>query len=226
MANSVGRTVRYTVRTSCRSIETPYRSAWTHRDHQEVQEVRGHEDREHDACERQRLGCADGVDVGQHRVREQGADDWEERPRRDVVERLAASSAATRSRRSRDETTPIATAGAGPSSVIARTIARNAPDTRMARTSTVSRSLPTARTNSRDDELDRVPVGRRGGHHGYGNRRAKHGDLRGQNEPRCVSSRPIRSSAGHPPDFMRFAALGMDIRPVSRSFPGGLRWAG
>src|SRR3954462_10354666 len=43
---------------------------------------------------------------------------------------------------------PMATAGAGPSSAIASTIARNAPDSRRLRISTITRSLVIARTSS------------------------------------------------------------------------------
>src|SRR3954453_18644003 len=44
--------------------------------------------------------------------------------------------------------TPMATAGAGPSSAIASTIARNAPESRRLRISTITRSLVIARTSS------------------------------------------------------------------------------
>ena len=47
------------------------------------------------------------------------------------------------------EVAPMTAAGAGPSSAIANTMAKNEPDTRMPRNSMVSMSLPTASTSRR-----------------------------------------------------------------------------
>ena len=85
--------------------------------------------------------------------------------------------------------------GAGPRSTIASTIARNAPE-RARRASRRHHVAADGQSEKSKHELDRVPVGRRGGHARIGDRRAEHGDLGGQMSPLRPDT-TLRSSAGH-----------------------------
>ena len=143
------------------TYDVPMRGALKRGHDREVEEVRDHEDDEHERARSSRPSLLPGaarrrrVDLDQH-----AADEREDRVVRDVVDQRGPSERRATQRvdggRSRRRSARRAPDRAAPSRGRSR---GTSPRCGRSRTSTVSTSLPIARTSSRPNELRRLPVG-------------------------------------------------------------------